>query len=84
MSETLDFKVVGLKMNVEKFTTNIKVCKDTAKLIKSHESYKYLELTKDPQGRTTEETKKKIWEAIIAGCEKVWMTKLSAKICLKQ
>ena len=43
------FEVVGLEMNVEKSATNSSLCSEEAKLLESHEGYKYLEVIENSE-----------------------------------
>jgi hypothetical protein len=53
------FKTVGLEMNVEKSTTNSSSCENDAKILGTHEGYKYLGINKNREGRNMPETKDK-------------------------
>ena len=72
------FALISLEMNIDKSTTNSPACADSARLLESHEGYKYLGLMENASGKITDETKKKIWEEIQKHCKKLGKTKLNA------
>lgn len=77
------FEVVGLEMNVEKSATNSSLCSEEAKLLESHEGYKYLEVIENSDGRTSPETYAKIVESIKLRVAALCKTNLNAKNLIK-
>jgi hypothetical protein len=70
---------IGMEVNREKSSTNSEICKDLAKILGDHESYKYLGITENSQSIITEETKVEIEEAVYKRIRNLCNTKLNAK-----
>jgi hypothetical protein len=78
------FKTVGLEMNVEKSATNSSSCESDAKLLGTHEGYKYLGITENREERNMPETKDKIIKSIETRVEALCKTNLNAKNLVRQ
>jgi hypothetical protein len=73
------FKTVGLEMNAEKSATNSTSCENYAKLLESHEGYKYLGITETKESRNTEDMFTKILKSIESRVEALCRSNLNAK-----
>ncbi|EQB60273.1 reverse transcriptase [Vairimorpha apis BRL 01] len=80
VNETKEFfRTVGLEMNIDKSATNSVICEDDAKLLGSHEGYKYLGITESRVGKNMTNTVEKIVNSIESRVETLCKTRLNAK-----
>ncbi|KAF9763114.1 hypothetical protein NGRA_1493 [Nosema granulosis] len=66
-------------MDVEKSELNSKTCEKDARLLTSHEGYKYLRITENREGKTMTESINKIIKSIEAKVDALCKTNLNVK-----